>query len=473
MALVHSFTISALVNAGNPAAIGAFGTISESFSHEGQSYEITWAFTHTNGFQFRFTANSAALAFIAAGFQVDTGISGQSPFSSSLMENILSIGAAQYRAFAGRYTANESFTVQISTADDHSVNVGAAAWAFAVPALSVEHRRADATTDHEITPAAASWAFAVGQLRGLLSRAGAPSAPPQPRASDVTLTTAHLSWFAPDDGGAPILRYEIQINGGPWISTGSIGTDHDLTGLEPGTTYRVSVRAVTAMGAGPPSAAVLFGTNPIVAPSPPLFPRLEAGPGLSLDLLWEPSLSDGGGAITRYEAFFCDEANQHCGWELVWTDGERRQRYRGLREGGRYRVMMRARNSAGVSDASGAVDAVVYRQPVAVTLPRGSAIPLGDHDRQSLIVRLDGQDCRIRVWWVPSDSGWWGSLEVPANTPRVTGRRLGLNAGLLDRLDGILPGNLVMRDLGGTGVEPRRDAFRAPTHALRWEPDSA
>ena len=112
-------------------------------------------------------------------------------------------------------------------------------------------------------------------------------------------------------------------------------------------------------------------------------------------------------------------------------------------------------------------------------LPDGASIPLGDHDRQSLIVRLDGRDCRIRVWWSVADDpgdgtmgGWWGSVEVPTNTPAVSGRRLSLNAGLLDRIDGILAGNLVMRDLGGAGVEPGRGAFRTGTHALRWEPES-
>ena len=156
---------------------------------------------------------------------------------------------------------------------------------------------------------------------------------------------------------------------------------------------------------------------------------------------------------------------------------ELRRVIRGLREGGRYRVVLRARNSAGVSVTSEAVEATVYRMPAAESVPDGATIPLGDHDRQSLIVRLDGQDCRIRVWWSVADDpgdgtlgGWWGSLEAPTNFPVVTGRRLSLNAGLLDRIEGILNGNLVMRDLGGAGVEPGRGAFAQRTHALRWEP---
>ena len=53
--------------------------------------------------------------------------------------------------------------------------------------------------------------------------------------------------------------------------------------------------------------------------------------------------------------------------------------------------------------------------------------------------------------------------------PIVSGRRLALNSGLLDRIGAILPGNVVLRELGDTGAEPARDAWRRPTHALMWE----
>ena len=168
------------------------------------------------------------------------------------------------------------------------------------------------------------------------------------------------------------------------------------------------------------------------------------------------------GAITRYEARLIDEVGQTIGWESAGDGTARSRRFRGLRASGRYRAVVRARNLAGVSDPSEQAEGAPCVMPAAVTLPPGATLPLGDHDRQSLIVRLDGRDCRVRVWWSPSDDngdgtmgGWWGSLEVPTNTPVVTGRRLSLNAGLLDRIpDGILAGNLVMRDLGGVGVEP-------------------
>ena len=70
-------------------------------------------------------------------------------------------------------------------------------------------------------------------------------------------------------------------------------------------------------------------------------------------------------------------------------------------------------------------------------------------------------------------SGWWGSLEVPTNTMAVQSRRLVLNSGLLDRIADVLPGNIVMRELGNEGLEPERDAFARPTHGIYWEPSDS
>jgi hypothetical protein len=209
--------------------------------------------------------------------------------------------------------------------------------------------------------------------------------------------------------------------------------------------------------------------NQISAPGPPLFARLEIGSEMSLDLEWSPPIS--GGEVDGYEVRVRDEAGGTCGWERVGGAGLR-HRFRRLRAGGRYSAVVRAWNLAGVSDASETVAETVYRQPADVPLPAGSTIPIEDHDRQSLIVVLAGLEVRIRIWWQPSDGGWWASLESPPDVPVVSGRRLALNAGLLDRIDGILAGNLVMRDLGGVGVEPGRGAFGTGTHAIRWEPNT-
>lgn len=102
-------------------------------------------------------------------------------------------------------------------------------------------------------------------------------------------------------------------------------------------------------------------------------------------------------------------------------------------------------------------------------------IPLIDADRQSLKIRLPSAtggliECRLIVWWQPSDAGWWAILEAPVNTLAVGSVRLALNCGILDGASGVLDGNIVMRAtlLGGTD-EPTRASFADKTHELRWE----
>ena len=94
-----------------------------------------------------------------------------------------------------------------------------------------------------------------------------------------------------------------------------------------------------------------------------------------------------------------------------------RWRVRGLAFHHRYGFRVRAVNSAGTGPQTPLVYAMPIR-PAVVAVPPGQRIPLLDLDRQSLIVRLAGQDCRIRVWWQPSDLAWYGGLEVPVEYHR-------------------------------------------------------
>ena len=59
-----------------------------------------------------------------------------------------------------------------------------------------------------------------------------------------------LTWDAPEDNGSEaVTDYEYRINrSDPWISIGSIGTTHTVTGLVNGTFYAFEVRAVNAAG---------------------------------------------------------------------------------------------------------------------------------------------------------------------------------------------------------------------------------
>ena len=118
-----SFTIAALQI--NAAAVGRFENITEEFTLGGTTWHVSSCFTHNNGIQMRFRRklengnlivdNARALAFIAADYTIDSGIPGQAKFKSSAMENVPTSGAgAQYRAFPGRYTAGQNYTITIS-----------------------------------------------------------------------------------------------------------------------------------------------------------------------------------------------------------------------------------------------------------------------------------------------------------------------------------------------------------------------
>ena len=190
-----------------------------------------------------------------------------------------------------------------------------------------------------------------------------------------------------------------------------------------------------------------------------------------VDLSWTAPADDGGGEILYYEIRVIEEDGTATPFER--TDGpETMWRVRGLAFYHRYGFRHRAVYAAGPGPQS-PIFYMTPTRPVVRVIPPGARIPLDDHDRQSLIVRIAGQDCRIRIFWQPSDpdgGSWWGSLEVPIDTPVVTSRRLGLNIGLLDRIEDVLPGNIVLRELGGDGLEPQRDAFASKSHGLFFEP---
>ena len=95
-----------------------------------------------------------------------------------------------------------------------------------------------------------------------------PSAPGFPLFSNVTATSATVTWGVATDNVA-VTRYEYTINGGvSWINTG-LSTSVALTGLTTATFYNVSVRAYDAAGLVGPSVTNGFQTIDIIPPSAP------------------------------------------------------------------------------------------------------------------------------------------------------------------------------------------------------------
>lgn len=97
-----------------------------------------------------------------------------------------------------------------------------------------------------------------------------------------------------------------------------------------------------------------------------------------------------------------------------------------------------------------------------------SRIPLLDTPRQSMFLRLGGVDVRLVVWWQPRDRAWYASLEIPAGTPAVSGRRIVVDGDVLAGRIAEVSGYLRCRALTVPVEEPGPNAW-AGSHALQLE----
>ena len=85
-----------------------------------------------------------------------------------------------------------------------------------------------------------------------------PQAPPRKpgearhlETTNTGTTAVILSWIPPvDSGTAPILSYDVSVDGGSWENTGSPATTRRIAGLAIGGRYSFRVRPVTADGVG-------------------------------------------------------------------------------------------------------------------------------------------------------------------------------------------------------------------------------
>ena len=307
-----------------------------------------------------------------------------------------------------------------------------------------------------------------GNLRAIAASATPPEQVMMVTAEDEQPASVLLRWDVPNSQEL-ITRYDYSLDGGAWTDTTTTANVFLLAGLDAGTTYSVRVRAASANGNGPASVARSFSTVSEQAPGLSRFVTATAPGGRHVDLSWLAPGQANDDTITHYQVCVLSEDGTAAPFEDT-DDASPTWRVRGLAHWHRYGFRVRGVNAAGAGPQTPVVYAMVMPvMPRIVAPPTGQRIPLLDEDRQSIIVTLGEQDCRISVWWQPSDESWYGSLEVPTNTMIVSGRRLALGSGLLDRIGGILPGNVVLRELGDTGAEPARDAWRRPTHALIWE----
>lgn len=106
-------TLNSVTIAAN-RAWGVFNTLNWTFSHGGTDYTINGWFTDQNGLHIRFANQTQALAFIAAGLTVKSGITGAPDIDSSEMVNAPAIDARTGPSFTQRYANGVQYTVEIT-----------------------------------------------------------------------------------------------------------------------------------------------------------------------------------------------------------------------------------------------------------------------------------------------------------------------------------------------------------------------
>ncbi|GMA95781.1 hypothetical protein GCM10025881_26050 [Pseudolysinimonas kribbensis] len=192
--------------------------------------------------------------------------------------------------------------------------------------------------------------------------------------------TATVVFTPGSTGGTPVDHLEVQTSaGGDWTRVGAT-SPVILTGLDNGTTYAVSLRAVNAVGAGAGSAPVAV-TPATVPGAPSIIGDTVAGGDETLSAAFTAPGSDGGAAITRYQYSTDGGATWRTRTDGATTaspvvitayssDGTTP-----LVNGTTYYVELRAVNSVGAGTASAVAQGIATTIPSAPTITSVVAAP--------------------------------------------------------------------------------------------------
>ncbi|WP_181905653.1 carboxypeptidase regulatory-like domain-containing protein, partial [Microbacterium bovistercoris] len=189
----------------------------------------------------------------------------------------------------------------------------------------------------------------------------APQAPSAPEVSDVTSSSAMVSWSEPESGGAAITGYVVRLTAGQdlirELAVGNV-TQTTVAGLSASTAHAVTVSAVNAVGTGDESASTSFTTGAaITSPTAPTSVTATAG-NAQATVSWTAPSSTGGSPITGYTV------TAQPGGKTATTTGATSATVTGLTNGTAYTFTVTATNAAGISGASAASDPVTPVAPV-------------------------------------------------------------------------------------------------------------
>jgi chitodextrinase len=113
----------------------------------------------------------------------------------------------------------------------------------------------------------------VGVIRGSTSTTFAPKAPGTPVRVGGSDTTVTIRWTPAAAGSSALQEYVIYLNDKPYKTISSSITQYTITGLSPGTTYKIRIKAIDGSGLESPLSGYLStktsGTGGGPTPTPP------------------------------------------------------------------------------------------------------------------------------------------------------------------------------------------------------------
>lgn len=369
----------------------------------GYSYQVnggTWsAYSNTE---------SVSLTGLAYGTTYTVGVRSEDPagnISATATGEFTTLPSAPGTPTASNI-AGTSVTLSWAAASDHngvsgySYQLNGGTWSAWANALSVNLTGLAYGTSYTVDVRAEDAAGNIGPpSSGNFTTA--PSTPGVPSISNITGTSATVSWTAATTGNSPITGYSYQLNGGTWSSFSS-ALSVSLTGLGYGTAYTVAVRAEDAAGNIGAAASSSFTT----APSAPGTPTASGIGPTSATVSWTAATSAVGVSGYRYSL------NGGSSWTTVGTALS--VSLSSLSLGTTYQVLTEAENPSGLWGAasSGSFTTLAYYTD-AFSMTSGShttymAGPNG--------VQIPEE---IYVGYVPGTGGW-GSLSPTKTSTGMT-----------------------------------------------------
>jgi titin len=196
-------------------------------------------------------------------------------------------------------------------------------------------------------------------------------------ASDVSVT---IEWQDPSyDGGSPVTDYKVYwnegVDEGPFVLLSDTTFGHNTftkqTDLEPGTYYEFKVVAMNAVGAS----AYSDKTRIIAAsaPDPPSSLSLVSQNKVQVTFEWQAPSEDGGSPVLDYEVYGDqgDDGLAVADFQLLSATTYLTREYTetAVEAGETYRFVVKARNDAGLGEASAVISIQAATPPSAPDTP--------------------------------------------------------------------------------------------------------